>query len=74
MADVCDITADRLELEEALAKKFKDQQKPAGPSLSECEECGDDIPKARQEAAKGCRLCVPCGNLADLRAKGVRRG
>lgn len=45
-----------------------------GPSLSECEECGDDIPKARQEAAKGCRLCVPCGELADVKRVGVKRG
>lgn len=74
MADVCDITADRQELEEALAKKFKDQQKPVGPSLTECEECGDEIPKARQEAAKGCRLCVPCGELADVKRVGVKRG
>jgi RNA polymerase-binding transcription factor DksA len=45
-----------------------------GVSLSECEECGDDIPKARQDAVKGCRLCVACQGVVDQRAMGVRRG
>ena len=31
-----------------------------GPSLSHCEECGEDIPKARQEAITGCKLCIDC--------------
>ena len=31
-----------------------------GPSLEECEECGEDIPKARQEAIQGCKYCVHC--------------
>ena len=31
-----------------------------GPSLSHCEECGEDIPKARQEAVAGCKLCIDC--------------
>jgi RNA polymerase-binding transcription factor DksA len=30
------------------------------PSLSECDECGEDIPKARQLAILGCKLCVYC--------------
>ena len=32
----------------------------AGPSLEECEECGEEIPKARQLAVQGCRLCIHC--------------
>lgn len=31
-----------------------------GPSLSECEECGDDIPKERQDAVPGCTTCIYC--------------
>ncbi len=31
-----------------------------GPSLSHCEECGESIPKARQEAISGCKLCIDC--------------
>lgn len=30
-----------------------------GPSLSHCEECGDDIPEARRLAV-ACKLCVHC--------------
>ncbi len=29
-------------------------------SLSECIECGADIPLARQQAIRGCQLCVDC--------------
>ena len=30
------------------------------PSLPNCEECGDDIPEARQKLVPGVRLCVYC--------------
>jgi phage/conjugal plasmid C-4 type zinc finger TraR family protein len=30
------------------------------PSLGECDTCGEDIPKARQLAIPGCKLCVYC--------------
>ena len=45
-----------------------------GVSLSECEECGNDIPAARQQAIKGVRLCFDCQSVADRKAAGVRRG
>ncbi len=32
----------------------------SGPSLSHCEECGEAIPKARQEAIAGCKFCIDC--------------
>jgi RNA polymerase-binding transcription factor DksA len=62
-----------MESEEALVRKYRDLQAPKGPSLAKCEDCGDDISPARQIAAPGCRVCVPCGEALDLRAKGVRR-
>ena len=31
-----------------------------GPSLSHCEECGEEIPEARRIAIKGCKLCISC--------------
>lgn len=37
----------------------------AGPSLSHCEECGDEIPLARQLAVKGVRKCVHCQALTE---------
>lgn len=46
----------------------------AGVSLHECEECDEEIPPARREAVKGCRLCTSCQAFADKLAAGVRRG
>jgi RNA polymerase-binding transcription factor DksA len=37
----------------------------AQPSLEQCEECGDDIPKARQLAIPGVRLCIYCKERAE---------
>ena len=51
---------------------------PKGPSLANCEECDADIPKARQEAIPGVRLCVNCQAEEDKKAEAVagynRRG
>ncbi len=33
--------------------------RPAGPSLTHCQECGDEIPAQRQ-AFGGITRCVPC--------------
>ncbi len=33
---------------------------PTGPSLSQCESCGGEIPEARRVAIPGVRLCVAC--------------
>jgi phage/conjugal plasmid C-4 type zinc finger TraR family protein/HAD superfamily hydrolase (TIGR01509 family) len=40
-------------------------QLPSGPSLSHCEECGAEIPLARQQAVPGVRLCVACQSALD---------
>jgi phage/conjugal plasmid C-4 type zinc finger TraR family protein len=37
----------------------------SGPSLEQCEECGEDIPKARQLAVAGCKLCIYCQELSE---------
>jgi phage/conjugal plasmid C-4 type zinc finger TraR family protein len=34
--------------------------KASKPSLAECEECGEDIPEARQLAVAGCTTCIWC--------------
>jgi len=33
---------------------------PRGPSLANCEVCGEPIPSARRDAVPGVRLCVAC--------------
>ena len=34
-------------------------------SATECIDCGDPIPKARQKAIKGVQRCVPCQSLSE---------
>ncbi|BBV70349.1 hypothetical protein STW0522ENT51_13510 [Enterobacter kobei] len=38
---------------------------PRGESLTECEECGEPIPEARQKAIPGVRLCITCQQDKD---------
>ncbi len=38
---------------------------PKGKSLDKCEECGVPIPKARQKALPGVRVCVACQEEHD---------
>lgn len=34
-------------------------------SATECIDCGDPIPKARQKAIKGVQRCVTCQSLSE---------
>lgn len=51
---------------------------PVGESLTECAECGEEIPQARRKAVPGVKLCVTCQQERDgrFRARGGinRRG
>ncbi|HXC57918.1 MAG TPA: DksA/TraR family C4-type zinc finger protein [Steroidobacteraceae bacterium] len=51
---------------------------PAGESLAQCADCGNDIPEGRRTALPGVRLCVACQELADREERPVagynRRG
>lgn len=62
------------EQDEELQRLIASRVQYQGESLIECEECGCDIPKARQEAVKGCRMCFDCQQVIDKRNAGVRRG
>lgn len=46
--------------------------RPAGESLSHCEECGEPIPEKRRKLVAGVRLCVACQSERD--ASDARRG
>lgn len=72
MADEADLANDRYEIE--LSRSLAAIQRAAGPSLAECQDCGDDIPEARRAAVAGCRQCIDCANRAHLMTQGVRRG
>lgn len=47
------------------AIKLARSRLPAGKSLTHCEECGDAITEARQQAIPGVRLCVTCQEELD---------
>ena len=38
-----------------------------GPSLEECEDCGEPIPEARRVAITGCTTCVDCQSAREKR-------
>ena len=50
-----------------VARKLEEQAKK--PSAKECQECGDDIPKARRVAVKGVQLCAPCQEYQELKGQ-----
>lgn len=52
----------------AAIAKVRDQIK-TGPSLSECEECGAEIPLARQQAIQGCTLCIDCQSINERKSR-----
>jgi phage/conjugal plasmid C-4 type zinc finger TraR family protein len=60
------------------AVKRAQSRLPKGPSLSHCAECGAEIPRARQDAVLGVRLCLSCQDIFDRQAAQVsgynRRG
>lgn len=43
----------------------------SAPSLTECEECGNDIPPERQKLG-AVTLCIECKNLEERYANGYR--
>lgn len=60
------------ELAEAAAEAQRQQAienrtRYAGESALECEDCGVDIPEARRLAVPGCRLCIDCQRVQEVR-------
>lgn len=45
-------------------------QQRSQPSLTECEDCGEDIPLERQQFVPGCTRCIHCQTRAERRAAG----
>lgn len=44
-----------------------------GESAAHCEECDVEIPLKRQQAIRGCRLCVECASIQESRNKRIKR-
>ncbi len=49
------------------AVKRAQSQLAHGPSLPNCEACGEPIPAARRAALPGVRLCLPCQSERERR-------
>lgn len=48
-------------------KRMQAARRPEGESLSECAECGEEIPEKRRLALPGVKLCVDCASERDGR-------
>ncbi|WP_333969542.1 TraR/DksA C4-type zinc finger protein [Pseudomonas aeruginosa] len=67
--DIVDIANDYAERELAeLAERLYSRVKYVGESLSECEDCGEEIPVARRSVIPGVRKCRDCAERAERRA------
>ena len=53
-------------IEDELAR-LKSVRRPVGESLSECAECGEEIPERRRLALPGVKLCIDCQSERDAR-------
>ena len=56
--------------QERAEKRFVDQRlnglnNSGVISATDCIDCGEPIPKARQKAIKGVQRCVPCQSLSE---------
>ena len=54
-------------------ERLRARRAPVGDSLTECADCGEEIPEARRKALPGVKLCVDCASERD-RAFQVRPG
>ncbi|MDQ2094825.1 DksA/TraR family C4-type zinc finger protein [Rhodalgimonas zhirmunskyi] len=59
-------------IEDELAR-MKAARRPVGESLTECADCGEEIPKKRRLALPGVKLCIECASERDGR-QGARGG
>lgn len=53
--------------EERLQQTLDSRVRYQGESATECDDCGADIPEARRLAVPGCRLCVDCQGLREVK-------
>lgn len=48
-------------------ERLQSRRGPVGESLTECADCGEEIPQARRKAIPGVKLCVECASERDAR-------
>lgn len=66
--DVADIA--QREYDHELATILANRPKPSDqPSATECDECLVPIPEQRRLAVPGCRLCIDCKTLVEIKGR-----
>jgi phage/conjugal plasmid C-4 type zinc finger TraR family protein len=67
--DKADIANDYIEwrTEQALKARQQAAQPLGGAEVTECEDCGEEIPAARRERLPGVVTCVPCQTRREKR-------
>jgi len=60
MADQIDQAQERQAEHTRAALERAAANRPAGPSLEHCEDCGEKIPAKRRRAVQGCTRCLGC--------------
>ncbi|MGY4876486.1 TraR/DksA C4-type zinc finger protein [Vreelandella aquamarina] len=67
--DKADIAGDYIDwrLEQALKARQQAAKPVTGIEITECEDCGEEIPAARRERLPGVATCVPCQTRREKR-------
>jgi len=69
MADSADIAAEIQERRMAAALSNRPTWSGVDMARADCEECGDQIPAARREAAPWATTCIECQGVREQQAK-----
>ena len=67
MTDLYDMATEVEEGFRAQALAAQRARSPRGEAATHCADCGESIPRARREAAPGCRRCTDCENRHERR-------
>lgn len=65
MADVIDLANELAEWQ--LEQALRVHRPAVEEASSECDDCGEQIPAARLAAVPGCRTCVDCQSIREVR-------
>lgn len=74
MADKADIANDLMELRlEQVLQSRPEWVEIKGVVVGECDDCGEEIPTARRQAAPWATTCIECQSIREGRSKHVRQ-
>ncbi|MCE8002564.1 TraR/DksA family transcriptional regulator [Billgrantia ethanolica] len=68
MADNADLATELMERRLAGALANRPAWIGYDPAVTDCEDCGDEIPAARRQAAPWATTCIECQGIREQRA------